>query len=209
MRNKTPEELVFEMKKDAEFEGLISRLLLHLEPRPRDVEAHRPLDVREGLAETPRRVCKAWNKWTEGYHADLSSIFTAFEDGAEKYDALIYERGIPFYSHCEHHLAPFFGTVLIGYVPDGKIVGLSKLSRLVDIFAHRLQVQERLTQQIAEAMMEHLKPKGVGVHILARHMCMESRGICKQGIETGTTVLRGCLYEDPDARAEFLQLRHA
>lgn len=161
---------------------------------------------RQGIRETPARVCKAWRSWTDGYGKDVAEVFKAFEDGAERYDQMVWEKGIPFHSHCEHHLAPFFGTVLIAYIPDKRIVGLSKLSRLVDIFAHRLQVQERITQQIADAMMEHLKPKGVGVHVMARHFCMESRGIRRQGIETGTTCLRGEIYEDAQARAEFLRL---
>lgn len=161
---------------------------------------------REGLKETPKRVCKAWRFWTSGYKTDVASIFKAFEDGGENYDEMVCEKGIPLYSHCEHHLAPFFGTATIAYIPNGKVVGLSKLSRLVDIFSRRLQVQERLTQQIADAMMTHLAPKGVGVRITARHMCMESRGICRQGITTDTSALRGCFREDAKTRAEFMSL---
>jgi GTP cyclohydrolase I len=115
-------------------------------------------------------------------------------------------RDIPIYSHCEHHLAPIFGTVTISYIPNGRIVGLSKLSRLADMYARRLQVQERLTDQIADALFEHLEAKGVGVVIKARHMCMESRGICQQGHHTVTTALRGAMKDEPDTRAEFLRL---
>jgi GTP cyclohydrolase IA len=161
---------------------------------------------REGLQETPARVEKAWRDWTCGYKQDAGEVLKAFRDGGEVYDEMVVVRGLPFYSHCEHHLAPFFGTADIAYVPNGKIVGLSKLSRLLDVFAKRLQVQERLTGQVADALMEHLSPKGAGVTIRARHLCMESRGIQKQGHETITNALRGVIYEDPRARAEFLSL---
>lgn len=159
---------------------------------------------REGLLETPGRVAKAWMEWTCGYHQDVGELLKTFEDGGERYDELILVRDLPFYSHCEHHLAPFFGTVDIGYIPNGRIVGLSKLSRLVDVFAHRLQVQERMTSQIADALLEHLHPRGVGVSVSARHLCMESRGIRKQGHHTVTNALRGLIHEDAKARAEFL-----
>ena len=132
---------------------------------------------RPGLRETPERVAKAWHHWTSGYDQDPNEILKVFEDGAENYNELIVVRGIPVYSHCEHHLAPFFGIATIGYTPAGRIVGLSKLTRLVDCFAKRLQVQERLTMQVADALTEHLKPRAVGVVIRCRHMCMESRGI--------------------------------
>lgn len=161
---------------------------------------------REGLRETPERVAKAWQAWTCGYRKDPARILKAFEDGGEVYNEMVLVRGIPFYSHCEHHLAPFFGTADIAYIPNGRIVGLSKLSRLLDIFAKRLQVQERLTGQIVDALMEHLEPKGAAATVRARHLCMESRGICKQGHETVTNALRGVFLEDPSARAEFLGL---
>jgi GTP cyclohydrolase I len=117
-------------------------------------------------------------------------------------------RDIPIHSFCEHHLASIFGTATIGYLPNGKIVGLSKLSRLADMFARRLQVQERMTNQIADALMEHLQPLGCGVMINARHMCMESRGVCQQGTSTVTSALRGAFRDDPQTRAEFLNLAH-
>lgn len=160
---------------------------------------------RGGLADTPERLRKAWSDWTAGYGADPAKVLTTFEDGANGYDNMVAVRGIPFYSHCEHHLAPFFGTATIAYIPNGRIVGLSKLSRLLDVFARRLQVQERLTCQIADAITEHLKPLGCGVRISARHLCMESRGICKQGHETVTCALRGVFMEGA-VRAEFLSL---
>lgn len=159
---------------------------------------------REGLQETPARVAKAWAEWTSGYEVDIAKLLKVFRDGGETYNEMVLVRDLPFYSHCEHHMAPFFGTADIAYIPDGKIVGLSKLSRLLDAFARRLQVQERLTGQIADALMEHLQPKGVGVSIRARHMCMESRGVRQQGHHTVTNALRGLIHEDAKARAEFL-----
>jgi len=119
---------------------------------------------------------------------------------------MVIVKDIPFYTHCEHHMAPFFGTATVAYIPNGRIVGLSKISRIVDMFARRLQVQERLTNQIADALAENLLPKGVGVVIKARHLCMESRGICQQGHHTITSALRGVLKEDEKARAEFMSL---
>jgi GTP cyclohydrolase I len=117
---------------------------------------------------------------------------------------MVLQRNLPFYSHCEHHMAPFFGTADIAYIPNGKIVGLSKLSRVLDIYARRLQVQERLTTQVVDCLMEHLQPKGAGVIIRARHLCMESRGVHKQGHETVTSAVRGVFRTDAAARAEFL-----
>ena len=161
---------------------------------------------REGLADTPHRVAKAWAKWTEGYHMDAASILKVFEDGAEKCDEMVIVKDIPIYSKCEHHLADIFGTATIAYIPNGKIVGLSKLSRLADMFSRRLQVQERLTNQIADSIQEHLNAKGVGVVIRARHMCMESRGICQQGHHTITSALRGVMKDNHEARSEFMSL---
>lgn len=161
---------------------------------------------REGLRETPTRVVKAWRFWTQGYAQSAAEILKVFEDGAEAYDQMVIVKDIPIYSKCEHHLADIFGTATIAYIPDGKIVGLSKLSRLADMYARRLQVQERLTSQIANALQEYLQPKGVGVLIRARHMCMESRGVRQQGHHTITTALLGALRDEPEARAEFLTL---
>lgn len=172
------------------------RLLAHLGEDP----------GRQGLVETPHRVEKAWKHWTSGYSKDPADILKVFEDGAEQYNELIVVRGIPVYSHCEHHLAPFFGSATIGYTPNGKIVGLSKLTRLVDCFARRLQVQERLTIQVAEALMEHVEPLSVGVVIRCRHMCMESRGIQAKGEETVTSALLGEMQSNLGLRNEFLSL---
>lgn len=161
---------------------------------------------REGLLETPERVVKAWRHWCSGYGKNPADIMKVFKDGGEQYNQMVIVKDIPIYSHCEHHLAPIFGTASIAYIPNGKIVGLSKLSRLADMFARRLQVQERLTDQIADALVEHLAPVGVGVIIRARHLCMESRGTCQQGHHTITTALRGAIKDEPQTRAEFLKL---
>lgn len=133
--------------------------------------------LRDGLMETPERVAKAYATWFGGYNVDIAGLFKTFEDGAEGTDEMVIVRDIPVYSHCEHHMAPIIGRAVVGYVPNGKIVGLSKLSRVVDAFSRRLQVQERLTNQIADAIRDHLEPKAVCVYIDAKHMCMESRGV--------------------------------
>lgn len=159
---------------------------------------------RGGLQETPVRVVKAWEFWTSGYNMRASDVLKVFEDGAESYDQMLVRKDIPLYSHCEHHMAAIFGTCTIAYIPDGKIVGLSKLDRLVEVFARRLQVQERLTVQIADAIMENLAPKGCAVYINARHMCIESRGVQNRNSETITTALRGVFLDEPATRAEFL-----
>lgn len=162
--------------------------------------------ARGGLAETPRRVIKAWQHWCSGYSKNPAEVLKVFEDGADKCDEMVIVKDIPVYSKCEHHMADIFGTATVAYVPNGRIVGLSKISRLIDVYARRLQVQERLTNQIADALNEHLRPVGVGVIIRARHMCMESRGICQQGHHTITSALRGVLKDKPEARAEFMSL---
>lgn len=161
---------------------------------------------REGLKETPSRFIRAWEKWSEGYNQDPADILKCFSDGGENYDQMILVKDIPFYSHCEHHITPIFGTATIAYIPDGKIVGLSKLSRLLDVFARRLQVQERLTDQVTAALEQYLKPKGSACLIKARHLCMESRGIQKQGHVTITSSLKGVFLKKPEAREEFMAL---
>jgi GTP cyclohydrolase I len=161
---------------------------------------------REGLLDTPWRVVRAWEEWTSGYHQSPADVLKSFEDGSQGYDEMVVVKDLPFYSCCEHHMAPFFGTATIAYLPNKRIVGLSKLGRLLHVFARRLQVQERLTCQVAAALQEHLKPKGVGVVIKARHLCMESRGLSQQGHHTVTSALRGSFRKDPKVRAEFLSL---
>lgn len=162
--------------------------------------------TREGLQETPARVAKAWSHWFGGYDVDIGSLFKTFEDGAEGCDEMVAVVDIPFYSKCEHHLADIFGTATIAYIPSGKVVGLSKLSRVLDAYARRMQVQERLTGNVADALMKYLEPVGAGVVIKARHMCMESRGVQQQGHYTVTTALRGVFKTEPETRAEFLRL---
>lgn len=162
--------------------------------------------LREGLDETPARMAKAWEFWTQGYGLKAEDILKVFEDGANGYDEMIVRKNIPIYSHCEHHTAPIIGKCTIAYIPDGKIVGLSKMDRLADMFARRLQVQERMTTQIADAMFNILSPKGVGVWISARHLCVESRGVQNENSETVTCALRGVFQTQPATRSEFLAL---
>lgn len=161
---------------------------------------------REGLRDTPGRVLKAWKEWTSGYHQNPAEVLKTFEDGWEGYNEMVIQKDLPFYSHCEHHLAPFFGTATIAYIPRTKIVGLSKLGRVLDIYAKRLQVQERLTTLVADAIYTHLNPKGTAVLIKARHLCMESRGISKQGHITVTSALRGEFMDDEKVRNEFYSI---
>jgi GTP cyclohydrolase IA len=161
---------------------------------------------REGLRDTPKRFLAAWRDYTTGYAQDPGALLKTFEDGAEKVDELVLVRDIPVYSHCEHHLAPFFGVAHIAYIPCGKVLGLSKFARLVDVFAKRLQVQERMTQQIAHALNDALVPRGVGVVLECRHLCMEQRGVRARGASTTTSCLLGALKKDDAARAEFMRL---
>lgn len=162
---------------------------------------------RPGLQKTPERVEKALRWMTRGY--DLS-VMDAVGDAlfAEQHNSMILVRDIELYSLCEHHILPFFGRAHVAYIPNGKIVGLSKLPRIVDIFARRLQVQERLTDQIADAIMEVVEPHGVGVLIEAVHLCMAMRGVEKQNSRTVTSAVRGIFRSDIRSREEFLRLVH-
>ena len=161
---------------------------------------------REGLQETPLRFLKAMAEYTRGYREKPENVLKVFEDGGEGVDEMVIVRDIPVYSLCEHHLAPFFGKAFVGYVPDKKILGLSKISRLVEVYSRRLQVQERLTNQIADALAKHLQPLGVAVVLECRHMCMESRGVKHAGSSTVTSALRGSIKKNADTRKEFLSL---
>jgi len=155
---------------------------------------------REGLIDTPRRYESFLREFLSP--EDFSpTVFTS-----EGYDEMIVQRNIPFYSMCEHHLLPFFGTATVAYIPADKIIGLSKLARTVDYFSRRLQNQERVTMQIADFLNNELSPKGVGVVLTARHLCMEMRGIEKPGAETTTSCLRGLFKTDASTRSEFLDL---
>lgn len=160
---------------------------------------------REGLLRTPHRVAKAYEFLTQGYTKDIQKIVNGaiFE---EKYDEMVIVKDIDFYSMCEHHLLPFYGKVHIAYVPNGKIIGLSKLPRIVDVFARRLQIQERLTQEIADTLDEILQPKGVAVVAEGYHMCMMMRGVEKQNSITTTSAVHGLFQEDARTRTEFLNL---
>jgi GTP cyclohydrolase I len=155
---------------------------------------------REGLKETPKRYIK----FLEEFLSPPEYTFTTFD--SEGYDEMIIESEIPFQSLCEHHCAPFWGTGAIAYVPNKKIVGLSKLARCLESFSRRLQNQERITMQVANFINEHLEPKGVAVLLKARHTCMEMRGVRKSGVWTTTSCLKGCFKEDLNCRNEFLQL---
>jgi GTP cyclohydrolase I len=182
----------------SEFEGLIQRELQLLGEDP----------AREGLVRTPARVARAMKFLTQGYSSSAAEVVGngVFE---EEHDNMIMVRDIELYSMCEHHMLPFFGKAHVAYIPNGKIVGLSKIPRIVDVFARRLQVQERLTEEIAEGLCSVLHPSGVGVVIEAYHLCMMMRGVQKQNSKTITSALRGVFREDPKTRDEFLRLAHA
>lgn len=178
-----------------ETKNLIKQLLVQIGENPN----------REGLLKTPERVARAWEYLTNGYGKDVDEIMNkaVFK---EKYDEMVIVKNIDFYSMCEHHLLPFFGKVHVAYIPDGKIIGLSKIPRLVEIFARRLQVQERLTQQIADTLNQYLQPDGVGVVIEAMHMCMMMRGVEKQNSIATTSAMHGSFKKDQRTREEFLNL---
>jgi len=160
---------------------------------------------REGLIKTPNRVAEAYEFLTQGYTKNIKEVINdaIFE---EKYNEMVIVKDIDFYSMCEHHLLPFYGKVHIAYIPNGKIVGLSKLPRIIDVFARRLQVQERLTQEIADTLDEILQPEGVAVVVEGYHMCMMMRGVEKQNSITTTSAVHGIFQEDARTRAEFLNL---
>ncbi|MDR0268566.1 GTP cyclohydrolase I FolE [Paenibacillus sp.] len=159
---------------------------------------------REGLLETPARVTRMYEEIFAGYEVDPRDVLGVTFD--ENHEELVIVKDIVYYSQCEHHMAPFFGKVHIGYIPSGKIVGLSKLARLVEAVTRRLQVQERITSQIADIMVDVLKPNGVMVVVDGEHLCMCSRGIKKPGSKTVTSAVRGVFREDSASRAEFMSL---
>jgi GTP cyclohydrolase IA len=161
---------------------------------------------REGLAETPARVLRAYHELFAGYKGDPKKILSTTFKEVEGYDEMIVLRDIEFYSHCEHHMVPFTGRVHIAYIPGTKVVGLSKLARLVEVYARRLQIQEKFTAQIANALNETLKPKGVAVVVEATHMCMTMRGANKHGAVMQTSHLLGNFRSDPRTRQEFFSL---
>jgi GTP cyclohydrolase I len=160
---------------------------------------------REGLLKTPRRVAEAMAFLTKGYQQDVQDIINGavFE---EEYDEMVVVKDIEFFSTCEHHLIPFFGSCHVAYLPKGKIIGLSKIPRIVDVFARRLQVQERMTQQIARALQDAIQPRGVAVVAEARHLCMIARGVEKQHSEVVTSAMLGAFRNNRATREEFLNL---
>lgn len=175
-------------------ERLITQLLLKLGENPE----------REGLVETPRRVAQTYQKLLSGYHQNLEEMMTVFDN--EGYDEMVIAKDIEFYSLCEHHIMAFFGKVHVGYIPGDKIIGLSKMPRLVEVFSRRLQTQERLTSQIAQGLMDLLQPKGVGVVVEAQHLCMMARGVEKQNSVMTTSAVRGLFKKNSNTRSEFLRL---
>ncbi len=160
---------------------------------------------REGLIETPERVIKSYDEIFGGYKMEPSRILKTFRDGSESVDEMVIQRNIHFFSMCEHHMIPFFGVAHVAYVPEKEIVGLSKLARLVEVYARRLQVQERMTTQITQALMTHLKPKGAACVIQATHLCMVQRGIKKHQSDTITSSLEG-VFRSGKTRSEYLNL---
>lgn len=159
---------------------------------------------REGLLETPDRIVRSWKHLFSGYNKDPADILTVFD--AEGYDQMVLLKEITFYSSCEHHWLPFIGKAHVAYIPDEKIIGISKLARIVEIYARRLQVQERMTEQIADCIVEHLNPLGVGVVVEGQHLCMQARGVEKQHSVMATSALRGVFKNDPGTREEFMRL---
>jgi GTP cyclohydrolase I len=162
--------------------------------------------ARDGLRETPARVARAFQEFFAGYAVDPAALLQKTFEEIEGYDEMIVLRAIPFESHCEHHLAPIIGQAWVGYIPDGRVVGISKLARVVETFARRLQIQEKMTAQIANTVNDVLRPKGVGVVIRAAHHCMTTRGIHKPGTDLVTSRMLGCFRDDPVTRQEFLGL---
>jgi len=183
------------MNNQEEFEGAVTKVLELLGEDPK----------REGLLKTPSRVAKAWGFLTEGYNEDPEAILNQALFTSSN-DEMVVVRDIEFYSTCEHHMLPIIGRAHVAYIPDGKVVGLSKIPRIVNVFARRLQIQEQMTEQIADAIAETINPKGVAVVIHARHMCMEMRGVQKINSTTVSSALRGLFKSDQRTRSEFYNI---
>ncbi len=189
------ESLIEKKSAKSPIAGLIRDLLLRLGENP----------DREGLSRTPERVERSLQFLTQGYREEIEKLF-AQARFSEPYDEMVLVRDIDFFSLCEHHMIPFFGKCHVAYIPDGKILGLSKIPRLVDALSHRLQVQERLTTQIADALKKNLNPKGVAVVMEAQHLCTMMRGVQKQNTRMVTSPMLGPFRTDPKTRMEFLSL---
>jgi len=183
------------MDRDREFEDAITKILELLGEDP----------TREGLVKTPKRVAKALQFLTEGYKQDPKEILNQALFSSTN-DEMVVVRDIEFYSMCEHHMLPIIGRVHVAYIPDGKVVGLSKIPRIVNLFARRLQIQEQMTEQIADAILDTICPKGVAVVVHARHMCMEMRGVGKINSTTVSSALRGLFKSDQRTRNEFYNI---
>jgi GTP cyclohydrolase I len=183
------------MNKEEEFEQAVTKVLELLGEDPK----------REGLLQTPSRVAKALKFLTEGYEQDPKKILNQALFSTSN-DEMVLVRDIEFYSMCEHHMLPIIGRAHVAYIPDGKVVGLSKIPRIVNVYARRLQIQEQMTEQIADAILETIKPKGVAVVVHARHMCMEMRGVQKINSTTVSSALRGLFKSDERTRSEFYNL---
>ena len=183
------------MNKQEEFENAVTKVLELLGEDPK----------REGLLKTPKRVAKAWEFLTEGYAQDPKEILNQALFSSSN-DEMVVVRDIEFYSTCEHHMLPIIGRVHVAYIPDGKVVGLSKIPRIVNVFARRLQIQEQMTEQIADAISDTINPKGVAVVVHARHMCMEMRGVQKINSTTVSSALRGLFKSDQRTRSEFYNI---
>ena len=179
----------------ASFEELVREMLIRLGEDP----------AREGLTRTPGRMHRAYEFLTKGYHEDPEALLKKALFTVD-YDEMVIVKDIEMFSLCEHHLLPFFGKVHVAYIPKGKVIGLSKLPRLIEIFARRLQIQERLTTQIAETIQNAIEPQGVGVVIEARHLCMMMRGVEKQHSAAVTSSMLGCFRDEEETRTEFLSL---
>ena len=180
---------------NAKLKKIIHDLLINIDEDPK----------REGLIDTPQRVADAYEFLTSGYNKTIEEVMNDALFN-EKYDEMVLVKNIDFYSLCEHHMLPFYGKVHVAYIPDGKIIGLSKIPRIVDVFARRLQVQERMTQQIADTLAKYLQPRGVAVVSEAFHMCMMMRGVQKQNSSATASAVHGDFKDDPRTRSEFLNL---
>lgn len=178
-----------------DFESAIRKILQEIGENP----------DRQGLVDTPRRIEKMYKELTRGYNQTAEQLINGAMFDVD-YDEMVVVTNIDFYSLCEHHMLPFFGVVHVGYIPKGKVVGLSKIPRIVDMYARRLQVQERMTAQIANVLQENLKPDGVGVVVEGYHMCMSMRGVEKEKAKMITSTLLGSFKEDQKTRSEFLEL---